>query len=255
MRPDINYLSKPEGVSMGDAWFSVASPKHFWIRRRFQVLQKLAGDFPWSTSRLGEIGCGSGLVQRQVEDHFGTTLDGFDLNEYALKESVCQTSQRYCYNIHARNEAFKAIYDGLILFDVIEHLDDHKGFLESALFHVKPGGRVFINVPADAGLMSAYDKAAGHVRRYGAEDLLALAKSCGLGVESWTYWGRPLRPLLKVRRWKLRYATDADAILRSGFTPPGAIGNALLMLLSQFESIPQHKNGSSLMLVARMPEG
>ena len=144
MRPDINYLSKPEGVSMGDAWFSVASPKHFWIRRRFQVLQKLAGDFRWRTSRLGEIGCGSGLVQRQIEDHFGTTLDGFDLNEYALKESVCQTSQRYCYNIHARNEAFKAIYDGMILFDVIEHLDDHKGFLESALFHVKPGGRVFV---------------------------------------------------------------------------------------------------------------
>jgi SAM-dependent methyltransferase len=251
VRPDINYLSKPEGVSMGDAWFSVASPKHFWIRRRFQVLQKLAGDFPWRASRLGEIGCGSGLIQRQVEDTFGSTLDGFDLNEYALKESVCQTSQRYCYNIHARNAAFKAIYDGMILFDVIEHLDDDKGFLESALFHVKPGGRVFINVPADAALMSAYDKAAGHVRRYGADDLLALAKSCGLTVENWTYWGRPLRPLLKVRRWKLRHATDNDAILRSGFKPPGAIGNALLMLLSQFEKVPQHDSGSSLMLVAQ----
>ena len=54
------------------------------------------------------------IVQRQVEDTFGTTLDGFDLNEYALKESVCQTSQRYCYNIHARNAAFKAIYEGII---------------------------------------------------------------------------------------------------------------------------------------------
>ena len=253
MRPDINYLSKPEGVSMGDAWFSVASPKHFWIRRRFQLLQKLAGDFPWRTSRLGEIGCGSGLVQRQVEDNFGTTMDGFDLNEYALKESVCQTSQRYCYNIHARDAAFKAIYEGMILFDVIEHLDDHQGFLESALFHVKPGGRVFINVPADAGLMSAYDKAAGHVRRYDSKMLLALAEACGLRVESWSYWGWPLRPLLSVRKWQLRNATDPDAILRSGFTPPGAIGNAMLMLLSQFERIPQHHSGSSLMLVARMP--
>ena len=252
MRPEIKYLSKPEGVSMGDAWFSVASPKHFWIRRRFQVLQKLAGDFPWHTSRLAEIGCGSGLVQRQVEECFDTTLDGFDLNEYALKESICQTSQRYCYNIHARAEAFKAIYDGMILFDVIEHIDDHRGFLEAAMFHVKPGARVFINVPADAGLMSAYDKAAGHVRRYGAEELLELTKACGLRVENWTYWGRPLRPLLKVRRWQLRDATDHDAIIRSGFTPPGAIGNAMLMLLSQFESIPQHHSGTSLMLVARM---
>ena len=252
MRPDINYLSKPEGVSMGNAWFSVASPKHFWIRRRFQVLQKLAGDFPWRTSRLGEIGCGSGLVQRQVEDHFGTTIDGFDLNEYALKESVCQTSQRYCYNIHARNAAFKAIYNGMILFDVIEHIDDHRAFLEAAMFHVKLGGLVFINVPADAGLMSAYDTAAGHVRRYGSEELIELVKACGLRVENWTYWGRPLRPLLKVRRWQLRNATDPDAILRSGFTPPGKIGNTLLMFLSQLECIPQHHSGSSLMVVARM---
>lgn len=253
MRPDIVYLSQPEGVSMGDAWFSVASPKHFWIRRRFQVLQKLAGDFPWRTSRLGEIGCGSGLVQRQIEDHYDTKLDGFDLNEYALKESVCRTSQRYCYNIHARDAAFKAIYDGMVLFDVIEHLDDHKGFLESALFHVRPGGRVFINVPADNALMSEYDTAAGHVRRYDAKELLGLAEACGLRVERWSYWGWPLRPLLSIRRRQLRNATDHDAILRAGFTPPGAIGNAALMLLSQFERIPQHHAGSSLMLVAQMP--
>ncbi len=253
MRPENNYLSPPEGVSMGDAWFSVASPSHFWIRRRFQVLQKLAGDFPWRTARLGEIGCGSGLVQRQVEDTYGTTIDGFDLNEYALKESVCRTSQRHCYNIHARAAALKAIYDGMILFDVIEHLDDHKGFLESALFHVKPGGRVFINVPADMQLMSEYDTAAGHVRRYDAKELLGLAESCGLRVERWSYWGWPLRPLLSIRRRQLRNATDHDAILRAGFTPPGAIGNAALMLLSQLEFIPQHHAGSSLMLVAQMP--
>lgn len=253
MKSDIVYLSRPEGVSMGDAWFSIASPGHFWIRRRFEVLQKLAGDFPWRTSRLAEIGCGSGLVQRQIEQCFGATLDGFDLNEYALKASVCETSRRFCYNIHARDAAFKAVYDGMILFDVIEHIDDHRGFIESAMFHVKPGGRVFINVPADNALMSPYDKAAGHVRRYGAEDLLEVVKACGLKTENWTYWGRPLRPLLKVRCWKLRHATDPDAILRSGFAPPGAAGNALLMLLSRIESIPQHHSGSSLMLAARMP--
>ncbi len=238
---------------MGDAWFTIASPEHFWVRRRFQVLKKLAGDFPWRTAKLAEIGCGSGLVQRQIEDAYGTTVDGFDLNEYALKQSVCRTSQRHCYNIHARDASLRSACEGLILFDVIEHLDDHRGFLESALFHVKPGGRIFINVPADMKLMSEYDTAAGHVRRYDAEELIALCESCQLRVEKWTYWGRPLRPLLSIRQRKLRKMTDPSEILRSGFKPPGAIANAMLMFLSQFERIPQHRAGSSLLLVAAMP--
>src|SRR5205085_671077 len=111
---------------------------HFWIRRRLAVLRRLTAKFPWSSSKLAEIGCGSGLVQRQIEDEFGTTVDGFDLNETALKQSVCRLSSRFCYNIHARNPALESTYDGIILFDVLEHLDHDKEFLMAALFHLKP---------------------------------------------------------------------------------------------------------------------
>src|SRR5437870_3830747 len=41
---DITYLSAPAEVSMGNRWFEIASVDHFWIRRRFEVLQRLAGD-------------------------------------------------------------------------------------------------------------------------------------------------------------------------------------------------------------------
>ncbi|MEO6785884.1 MAG: class I SAM-dependent methyltransferase [Chthoniobacteraceae bacterium] len=253
MRPEIVYLSPSEAVSMGDAWFSIASIEHFWIRRRLAVLRCLTADFPWGSSKLAEIGCGSGLVQRQIEDAFGATVDGFDLNETALKQSVCRSSPRFCYNIFARSPSLESNYDGLILFDVLEHLDNDQEFLKAALFHLKPGGRVFINVPADPRLMSAYDRAAGHVRRYSEDVLLALANACGLNVESWSYWGWPLRPLLHARKWRLRNVEDAGTILRAGFAPPGRIANALLLFLSQFERIPQHFSGSSLMLVAQRP--
>jgi|SRR6267142_1495506 len=39
----IEYLSQPAAVSMADSWFAISSTDHFWVRRRFAVLQKLAG--------------------------------------------------------------------------------------------------------------------------------------------------------------------------------------------------------------------
>ncbi len=235
---------------MGDAWFDIASTNHFWIRRRFEVLRKLAPSFDWPRLKLAEIGSGNGLVQRQFEDQFGAEIDGFDLNETALEDAVSRKSRRFCYNIHARLNQLREAYDAILLFDVIEHIDDHGGFLRSALFHLKRHGSLIINVPAHMSLFSTYDKAAGHVRRYAAEDLIALVEGCGLRTATWTYWGKPMIPLLAIRKRRLKKMTDEDEILRDGFAARGALGNAALLALSRCEWMPQHKTGTSLMLVA-----
>ena len=251
--PEIVYLSEPEPVSMGDEWFSIATTDHFWIRRRFDVLRALTPDVDWPTLRLAEIGCGSGLLQRQFEDAFGASVDGFDLNVVALQQSAARSSSRICYNIAARDASLRQVYDGLFLFDVIEHVSDDREFLVSALFHLRPGGRVFINVPADPRLFSSYDEAVGHVRRYVASDLIGLVQSLGMHVVQWTYWGRPLLPLLRIRQRRLRDRTDRDQVLRDGFSPRGSLINQGLSLLSRAERIPQHRAGSSLMFVAQVP--
>lgn len=250
MSREITYLSQPEPVSMGDAWFDIASTSHFWIRRRFEVLRKLAPQFGWPHLKLAEIGSGSGLVQRQFEDQFGAEVDGFDLNESALQNAVSRKSRCFCYNIHARVEQLRGVYDAIVLFDVIEHIDDDRGFLESALFHLKLGGSLIINVPALMQFFSAFDKAAGHVRRYAAEELIALVEGCGLKTTAWTYWGRPMLPLLAIRKRRLEKITDEDEILRDGLASRGTLGNMALLALSRCEFIPQHKSGTSLMLVA-----
>jgi hypothetical protein len=43
-RPII-YLSPPTQVSMGDWWFDIATVDHFWIRRRFDVMRRIAASF------------------------------------------------------------------------------------------------------------------------------------------------------------------------------------------------------------------
>jgi SAM-dependent methyltransferase len=249
--PAIVYLTKPQKVSMGDAWFHIATTDHFWIRRRFEVFRKLSAGLSLHAQPLAEIGCGSGLVQRQMEECFGVTIDGFDLNELALTSSVAARSQRYCYDIYERNADFKEKYGAILLFDVIEHLDDDAAFLDAVLYHVQPGGWIFINVPADPALFSAYDEAAGHVRRYLGHDVCKLVEKCGGESVTWTYWGFPLRLLLALRKWSLAEKQDDDAILKGGFSPRNPLFNFLLLLFSRCELIPQQNAGSSVMLIAR----
>jgi hypothetical protein len=61
--PRIIYLTPPTPVSMGDWWFDIATAEHFWIRRRFDVLRRLADNVLRNSRSAAEIGCGNGLVQ------------------------------------------------------------------------------------------------------------------------------------------------------------------------------------------------
>src|ERR1700722_7123940 len=160
----ITYLSSPMPVSMGDWWFDIATEDHFWIRRRFDVMRRLANTTLRNSNSVAEIGCGHGLLQKGVEDHYGIPVAGFDLNELALQKNVSRLSPVYCYNILQRNPEFDAYFDLLIPFDVLEHIDDERDFLQAVKFHIKDSGTLLINVPAHAFFYSDYDRAAGHIR-------------------------------------------------------------------------------------------
>src|SRR5215472_13006304 len=97
---EIVYLSPPAKVCMADRWFELASVDHFWIARRFEVLQRLAGPLIAGAREVAEVGCGSGLLQCQIEDRYDRPVTGFDLNEYALKRNLSRLSTVCCYNVN-----------------------------------------------------------------------------------------------------------------------------------------------------------
>jgi len=86
----LTYLSSPAEVSMANWWFALATIDHFWIRRRFDVFRRLAGSLIPMAGEIAEIGCGHGLLQRQIEETYGREVTGFDLNEFALKQSLAR---------------------------------------------------------------------------------------------------------------------------------------------------------------------
>jgi SAM-dependent methyltransferase len=62
--------------------------------------------------------------------------------------------------------------------NVLEHIEDDRSALDHMLSLVRPGGTLFLLVPAHAFLFSAFDTAGGHFRRYnkrGMRDLFSRA--------------------------------------------------------------------------------
>ena len=251
MLTTIEYLSPPDVVSMADQWFEIASIDHFWIQRRFRVLQSLADESIQKAGEMAEIGCGNGLLQKQIEIGYQRSVTGLDLNEYALKRNVSTRSRVCCYDILDRNPNLAGAFDLIFLFDVLEHIENEDAFLNAALFHLAAGGKVIINVPAGPWAFSAYDRAAGHVRRYLVGSLRNTAQRNALDVTAWTYWGLPLVPTLAIRKIWLSFNRDQNSTIRTGFDSRSPFVNRALAMLSRLESIPQKMLGTSLMAVLK----
>lgn len=245
----ITYLSPPTPVSMTEWYYDIANLDHFWVRRRFDVLCRLAGPLLRSARSVAEIGCGNGVVQRSLEDCYGLSVAGFELIDAALRKNLSRRSPLYCYDIHQRHPDFRARFDVVLLFDVLEHIADESAFLDSVRFHLAPSGAFLVNVPAHPFLFSRYDRAAGHCRRYSLESLSAVVLRNGFRIRAITYWGMPLAPLVLARKAAGLLRRGDRQAYTSGFDPGPPFVNAFLSRLARCEFLPQRWFGTSVMAV------
>jgi 2-polyprenyl-3-methyl-5-hydroxy-6-metoxy-1,4-benzoquinol methylase len=252
--PDtIHILSKPidEQKYLYNPYYEYAREGHFWIEWRFHIfwqeLQLL--QIPLRAPLTGlDIGCGNGVVRRQIERQTNWVIDGADLTQKALHLNRTASGHNLLYNIFECRSEFKERYDFLILFDILEHIEKTHEFLEAALYHAKPGGWIFVNVPALPLLFSPYDRVQGHCRRYTATTLRQEFRDQNLHIRSVRYWGGMLLPLVFVRKYLVSKATTPETVFRKGFQMRYAwINTALLRIMRMEMSI--FKNpiiGSSL---------
>ena len=80
-------------------------------------------------------------------------------------------------------QAFEFIYS----LNVLEHIEDDLTALRELSGRLKPGGRLFLYVPAFQVLYSSMDKKVGHFRRYTARGLVAKLTTAGFVVEQVRY--------------------------------------------------------------------
>ena len=247
----IIFLSPESDCSMADEWYEFATSDHFWMKWRFEALRRIIPEnYNWG--RTLEIGCGTGVVREQIENYYGCTVAGCDLNLTALQMAIESSSPIYFYNIHQKNEEFRENFSTILLLDVLEHIDDPETFLNSVSFHLKKGGRVIINVPSFQLLYSRYDKIVGHIRRYNLPSLRKELRLSGFRIERAAYWGMSLIPALMARPLILRFYRK-DQIIKAGFQPGSPLIDSVLRFIMRIEYaiFSQPPSGTSLIVVAQ----
>jgi 2-polyprenyl-3-methyl-5-hydroxy-6-metoxy-1,4-benzoquinol methylase len=245
-------LSPAEEVDMADEWYEFATQDHFWIQWRFRKIWSSSVVRSYPASRWLDVGCGHGLVIRQFEASGDYVIDGCDLNRTALRRVGKVRGDIYVYNVFDANPLMVGRYSGILLLDVIEHIDDEGAFLEASLRHMQPGGLVVINVPALEFLFSRYDDVAGHKRRYNKLMLRTLMESHGIEPLEISYWGMLLLPLALIRKLVLTFVSRRN-IIRRGFRPPARMINSFFKVLMKVELLIFRRPplGTSILAVGR----
>lgn len=254
----ITIISKARDLSCLDGLFDATLASHFWIRARHrQLLRHLqTSGLDRSASLKGlDIGSGTGIEADLVESAKAWTVDRSDLHLGALQRNSGGRGRRLLYDVLEMDGRLRAQYDFLILFDVLEHIDDPVGFLKASAAHLKPGGVLFINVPALPFLFSGYDVAQGHHRRYTRSSLLQNVSAANLDMAVADYWGLCMVPVLAARRLLLRRTQPARTAFRLGFAPPNRAVNTIFhaLLMAEMTCLRHPPLGTSVMGTARRP--
>lgn len=255
-RHRVEYVTPLRDIAFPTEWYEANSEDHFWFQWRARAAHALISRVGLPTAaplRVFDIGCGTGITARQLARTTSWVFDGADLNVEALKRCSGGLDRVLYYDVLEQRAEFRDRYDVAILFDVIEHIEPTRPFLESVLFHLKPGGILLINVPALQTLFSVYDKVAGHYRRYDRPMMTAEFEGLPATVVAQQYWGFSMVPLLHVRKLMLRGETDEARTIRTGFVPPSPVVHAALKGVMSIEAalLKRPPLGSSLLAAIR----
>ncbi len=136
---------------------------------------------PYLSGRVLEVGCGVGSFTRRIVDS-GAPLQLLSIDISPEAVDHCRSRLDHpnleieCIDVRrVRGE-----FDAIICMNVLEHIEDDKGTLEHLLDLVRPGGTLFLLVPAHRSLFSRFDVENGHFRRYDKRGMLALDSSLSL---------------------------------------------------------------------------
>lgn len=126
------------------------------------------------------------------------------------------------------------------IFDVLEHIEDHDAFLKSIYEFIRPGGKLYITVPAYNFLWSGEDISAGHFRRYTLSGLEAVLLKNGFVTEFSSYFffflPLPIFLLRTIPGW-FGQRKDIDiSIHKKEHSKPRYLGGLLLDSILDFES-------------------
>jgi SAM-dependent methyltransferase len=104
--------------------------------------------------------------------------------------------------------------DGIVLLNVLEHIEDDQTALAHVARILKPGGVVVIEVPAGPHLYDIYDRQLMHHRRYRMKELVEKVSRQGLRILSRTHIGFLMYPAFWAVKKRGRRFLKADPAIQ-----------------------------------------
>lgn len=181
---DTETLSYPEDGN--DRCFAIEELS-FWFKHRNACITTVVSKLPPSVEgHLFDIGGGNGVVSIALSNAgFKVVLvepgrkGAANGKRRGISEVICASTATAGF----RSQSMPAAG----LFDVLEHIEDERAFLQLIHNLLCRDGMLYLTVPAYAALWSAEDDAAGHFRRYNLRGVYRLLKSAGYEILYSTY--------------------------------------------------------------------
>jgi SAM-dependent methyltransferase len=149
-------------------------------------------------ARVLDVGCGWGVNLLALESA-GYAATGLDISRKILERIDCPNRRLIEADLTQELPQQRDSADAILVLDVIEHVDDDRGFLRRIAQLLSPGGVAVVSVPARPDLFSEFDRIQGHRRRYLPDSLQAAFAGSGLEVSQLLWWGAWMVPLLRSR--------------------------------------------------------
>jgi SAM-dependent methyltransferase len=188
-------VSYPE---KGNAASFELEDRSFWFRHRNRCIVEIVSRFAKDGVFL-DIGGGNGYVAKGLVDAGIRCM----LLEPGIDGALAAHARGIDPVVCARLEDVGFPADSITaagMFDVLEHIQDDAAALRLVHRLMRPGGHLFLTVPAYPALFSEDDRLAGHFRRYTLASLRQVLVGAGFGIRFGSYMFVPLPPLVFLLR-------------------------------------------------------
>lgn len=223
---------------------------HWWFLARRDLLMMGLSRFPLPERRDGgparvlDVGCGTGGTMIRLAEA-GLRPVGLDVEPLALARSRERGLHRLALASATALPFASGAFDAVIAMDVLEHISDDGIACREIARVLRPGGALFVTVPAYPALWSSHDVALMHRRRYVRSGFAALLGGAGLQIEYLTHVVAAFLPVAAVVRILQR--------IRRGSAPPLPRADTALPRSSSVNRLLYRLHQAEVRLALRRP--
>ncbi len=228
---------------------------HWWYRGlRTFIADRWAEFGPPPGARILDLGCGTGANMAMARQWGSVT--GADIEWRAVHmtrdRGLSQLVQADALRLPFKADAF----DAVLGMDLLYHrfVPNQVEALREIATTLRPGGRIFVNVPAYQWLYSSHDESTFTGKRFTRREMVRYASEAGLETVWAGYWNTTLFPpivgIRMMRKWTQPKASDLGM---SGGATANRIFGAALGIDRALTRIAPLPFGLSIFLVLEKP--